>query len=164
MKKRILLVGNINGAYRSQILIKSLIDYRPDSGYEVTLVSDAFYMSRSVSKTLSSKVFRRIRLYFTKIISLLELTVKIPFCDAIYILAMNHNWMSKVYLVNLLWRKPIITDLYISIYDTGLDKRWYESNSKIRRIYNKLKTARYHRLLDKLIIEKSVVGQICVSV
>jgi len=61
MKKRILLVGNINGAYRSQILIKSLTDYRPDGGYSISLVSDIFYMSRSTSKTFLTKILRRIK-------------------------------------------------------------------------------------------------------
>ena len=154
MKKRILLVGNINGAYRSQLLIKILTDYRPDSEYAISLVSDEFYMPYSTSKKFSAKVLRRIKEYCATIISIFELIFKIPFCNVVYVLAMNHRWFFKVYLVNMLWHKPIITDLYISIYDTGLDRGWYEIISKIKRRYLRLK-AKYHRFLDKLIIEKS---------
>jgi len=67
---------------------------------------------------------------------------------------MNHNWILKVYLANFLWRNPLITDFYISIYDTGLDRKWYKSNSLIKKKYLTLK-ARYHCFLDRLIIEKS---------
>ena len=154
MKKRVLLVGNINGPYRSQILIKTLADYQPDGGYAISLVSDVFFMPCSISKIFLAKVLRRIKIYYAKIISTFELIFKIPFCDVVYVLAMNHPWIFGVYLVNLLWHKPIITDLYISIYDTGLDRKWYESNSIIKRRYLRLK-AKYHRFLDKLIIEKS---------
>ena len=154
MKKRILLVGNIHGAYRSQLLIKILTDYRSDSGCVISLVSDEFYMPYSTSKKFSAKVLRRIKAYCAKIISIFELIFKIPFCDVVYVLAMNHHWFFKVYLVNMLWHKPVITDLYISIYDTGLDRGWYEIISKIKRRYLRLK-AKYHRSLDKLIIEKS---------
>ena len=155
MGKKILLVGNINGAYRSQLLIKILTDYRPpDSGYAISLVSDVFYMPYSKSKKFSAKVLRRIKTYCAPIISIFELIFKIPFCDVVYVLAQNHHWFFKVYLVNMLWHKPIITDLYISIYDTGLDKGWYETKSEIKRRYPRLR-AKYHRFLDKLIIEKS---------
>ena len=67
-KKRLklCLYGNVYGAYRSQNLLKLLLD----EGYRVAWVMPEFYHERALKKALAAKLAHRL-LYFYELIDLL---------------------------------------------------------------------------------------------
>jgi len=140
---KILLVGNIIGASRSQLLIQKLIIFQTDKNYTISICGTDFYAK---AESYNKKVLTKIHKFFF----LIELFIKIGFSDVIYIMAMNHHFIKPVLLCNRFWKKKILTDLYISAYDTGLDRGFFKNDTPKSR---KLKE-RYISY-DKLILEKS---------
>lgn len=147
MKKHILLVGNIQGAYRSQILIKHLLDFRGSDEYVVDFALDSFYVRERPSRSSFGKGLRRVYVILLKFLSIFGVFVKAGFSDVIYILPLNHGWMPIVLMANFFWKRPVISDIYVSRYDTGLDWGIYRHRNQLR--------AQYDRFLDRAMIEKS---------
>ncbi len=142
---KVLLVGETQGAFRSQVLIKHLLDHCDE--YVVTVSNDRFYLPRYSGLPRLTQAIKKALVSLRKPLSLCSLFVKIWFTDVVYLLPMNHGWILRILSANVIWRKPIIADHYISIYETGVDRQEYKCEQSLK--------ARYHRLLDRLIIERS---------
>jgi len=112
-KLKVLLYGNIQGAQlRSQILIKYLLDSR----YSISFVCPNFYVRNGMP---ISSFFRKI---LTRI-HLIELFIKSFFADVIYILPLNISLIENAVLVSKLFRKKLISENHVSLYDTILEER-----------------------------------------
>lgn len=97
---KVLIYGNVYRDYRSQTLVKILLD----SGYHVSLVCPDFYLSRSLS--------------LLKFLYLIELLIKVYFADVVYLAPMNSRFIRSAIWAAKIFRKQLITEMYISIYDT----------------------------------------------
>ncbi|WP_045223624.1 glycosyltransferase [Methyloterricola oryzae] len=142
---KVLLVGGAVGTLRTQIVVKYLLDHCDE--YAVTFSNDNFYQPRFEQTTRLTRWLGKTLLFLRKPVSLCSLFLKIWFCDVVYLLPMNHGWILRILLANAIWKKPIITDHYISLYETGVDREQYKSPRSLK--------AMYHRLLDRLGIEQS---------
>ncbi len=154
--KKILLVGQVNGAYRTQSLIDVFTEYTGEQDpYVFTLVMDTWY---SVTPNIKNPVLKGVSLLFNKILNTLlaniELFFKSLWCDVIYITAMNHKWIFPAVIIKFLTRKPLVVDFYISRYTTSLDRDEF----KKRSFLDYFKVGRhpgYAKFLDRLILEQS---------
>ena len=147
MYKNLLCVGDINGPYRSPIIMTKLMDFNPNKDLNIILISKAYPFSHE-----HRNVFARIFIVcISELYYWIELFMKLPFSDAVYMMPMNHRYFLPLYFLNIFFRKPILSDLYISIYTTSLD-RGVNEKSVIERTLN---NPGYLKLLDRLIIEKS---------
>ena len=103
-QKKVLLYGNF-GDYRSQTLVKFLLD----SQYYVSLVCpDCYYLEgepQGIGKLLL-------------VFPLIELFIKAAFTDIIYLPPMNTRFIKSAVWAAKLFRKKLIVEIYISIYDT----------------------------------------------
>lgn len=147
MYKNLLCIGDINGPYRSPIIMTKLMDYNPNKDLNIIHVSKAYTISHAHKNIL----VRTFILFISNLYYWIELLLKLPFADAVYMMPMNHRYFLPLYILNIFFRKPILSDLYISIYTTSLDRGINENSVMERTIYS----PRYLKLLDRLIIEKS---------
>lgn len=112
-KIKILLYGNVFRDYRSQILVKFLLD----SKYHISLVCPDFYLSE------------RIKLFYlvektTTILYLIELFLKAAFADVIYLPTMNNRFIKSAVWAAKIFNKKLVVEMYMSIFDTFvLDKK-----------------------------------------
>lgn len=97
---KVLLYGNIFRDYRSQALVKILLD----CGHHISLICPDFY---------STKIFPGLRFLY-----LIELLIKAPFVDAIYLPPMNSRFIKSACWAANTFNKQLIVEMYISIYDT----------------------------------------------
>jgi len=128
---KILLYGDIIGAYRSQNLIKFLLDF----GYTVSLVCPNFYLGNH----------RKKQSFFEKLpreIHLIELFIKAAFVDVIYLLPLNIDLIKNAIFVSKLFNKMLVVEMYISLHDTF---------TKDRKLY-KLKSKKAKKLMNKDIL------------
>lgn len=109
-RPKILVYGNLFGAYRSQNLIKYLLD----SGYRISLIVPEFYHERGEKKDLLTKVLRVVfSTYY-----LVNLFIGAALADVVYLLPLNSNLIGPVLLACRLFRTRLIVEMYISSYDT----------------------------------------------
>tara|TARA_B110000902_G_C14294117_1_gene582411 strand:- start:689 stop:1846 length:1158 start_codon:yes stop_codon:yes gene_type:complete len=150
IKQKLLVVGDFTTHIRSQQFIQKLL--QRDIGESVSFVITI--SNPNLFKLFNSKL-NSIQLLLNKMFSLLfffELLIKIPFSHKILFLGMNHKVFPILLLANAFWRRPIIADMYISIYDAAKSRDLFN-----RSILNKLLTLKYewyYKYLDQLIIEK----------
>ncbi|MEM8829547.1 MAG: glycosyltransferase family 1 protein [Cyanobacteria bacterium P01_G01_bin.19] len=104
---KVLLYGNVFRDYRSQALVKILLD----SGHHISLVCPDFYSTKI-------KLFSGLRLLY-----LVELLIKAPFADAIYLPPMNSRFIRSACWAARVFNKQLIVEMYISIYDTFVKDR-----------------------------------------
>lgn len=97
---KILVYGNVFRDYRSTTLVEILID----SGYHVSLVCPDYYLREKRS------IFN--------FLYLLELSYKAWFADVIYLSPMNVRFIKSALWAARLFRKKLVVEMYISIYDT----------------------------------------------
>ncbi|MGL5942329.1 MAG: glycosyltransferase [Waterburya sp.] len=97
---KVLIYGNVYRDYRSQTLVKILLD----SGYHVSVICPDFYLSRGLS--------------LLKFLYLIELLIKVYFADVVYLAPMNSRFIRSAIWAVKIFRKQLITEMYISIYDT----------------------------------------------
>lgn len=109
---RVLLYGNVFRDYRSQILTKLLFD----SGHHISIISPDYYYNSTLSK---NKAIAKI----LEVFSLVELWLKIPFADVIYLPPMNSRFIKSALLAASFFGKRLIVEMYISIYDTFVGDR-----------------------------------------
>lgn len=109
-KVKILLYGNIYRHYRSSILIEFLLK----SKYHIFLASPDLFI-KDGSKNFVEK--------FLTIFSFIELLIKAAFVDVIYLLPLNTVLINSAVWVAKLWRKKLVVEMYISIYDTFVRDR-----------------------------------------
>jgi glycosyltransferase involved in cell wall biosynthesis len=144
IQKKILLLGKTSGTYRTQNLIKMLLDER----YIICMVNTDWY---SKSRDSYSSVFDRVKAkIFHKtfnILVLIEVLIKGFNADLIYILPMNSNMINTALRVKKVYGTPIISELYISLYDTLVHDR--------KRLQDNTKRSDYLKKLDRMLIEES---------
>ena len=137
-RARVLLVGDILGSYRSQLLLKTLLD----NGHKVSLVGDRYFrLATDDSQTLFKSILVKLSLCFSVVLFTMELFIKAPFANVVYLLPMNHQLFFFALVAKILFRKRLISDLYISLYDTGRDRGLYTNNKSVR--------ARIHQTIDR---------------
>jgi glycosyltransferase involved in cell wall biosynthesis len=101
---KVLMYGNIFRDYRSQALVKILLD----SGYHISLICPDFY---------STKISG------LKFLYLIELLIKAYFADVIYLSPMNSRFIKSAVWATKTFRKKLVVEMYISIYDTFVKDR-----------------------------------------
>lgn len=126
--KNIFLIGQIKGQYRSQNLIKYLLDKGYSiyySDYEINLFEGNYNF-----------IFRSIRVIVRNLNNLFLFLHSIYFLlvsDCVLILAMCNDRHWEIRLAKF-FRKPIICDFYLSFYDTlVLDKQLISKDSRAGR-------------------------------
>ena len=121
-RPKILLYGNVVGSYRSQNLVKFLLD----SGYRISLLSPDFYTEHGEKKSLFAKLARMILSGYRFV----ELFIQTALADIVYVLPLNTQLIKPVGLACRLCGAKLITEMYISRYDTLVRERQeIEANS-----------------------------------
>ena len=121
---KILVIGNIAVNYRSEYLLNFLIK----NNYKFQWI-DKDYFLMPAQNTLLLKILRRIANPILKFIYFFIECLYIIKSDCIYILPMNHDSITRYYFAKLL-RKKVITDFYVSLYDTYInDRKKYSKKS-----------------------------------
>lgn len=128
MQKKIYLSGAINGSYRAQNIIKTLGD------------SNIKYWQMSGYGVAQSIKFKPLRICFKILFNLFLVLVKVPLilsCSHVLVLPMNFSIMSLFdIIVAKLFKKKIIVDYYISLYDTYVnDRKTVDANSYVAKWY-----------------------------
>ena len=158
--KNIYLIGDIYGAYRTQNMIKTLLD-----GQNRIFFCNIRSLRFPTSFKLTHDIYRTIVNLFGNILSLPHKIYSISLADIVIVTAMNNSKRFEFRLSKLL-RKKIITDYYISYHDSWVHdrKRIRENSFKARRLQraerdlingsslvlflNTTEAARYTRLVD----------------
>lgn len=138
MEERIYLIGRVLGAYRSQNLIKILLDQK----YQVCYNGYREHMAKNSSpiRKFTGAVVKLIFFVFSFPYKLFSIAVS----DLVILLAMNN--MSKVDIaIARLFNKKIMTDFYYSKYDASVnDWKNTEKDSvrakKLKKVERKLLT------------------------
>lgn len=119
-KLKVLLYGNIQGAqHRSQTLIKFLLDSR----YSISLVCPNIYTKKGIRL---SSLFNKLLIK----IHLVELFIKAGFVDVIYILPLNINLIENAILISKIFRKKLVSENHVSLYDTFLEQNTIHKDDK----------------------------------
>lgn len=133
---KILVVGSVEGAYRHENFVKTVLE----RGDRVSLLDPKFVLDGS--RFWIGGVVRRA-------LVMLEVLFRSAFADVIWVLGMNGRIMPAVALARVLFRRPVIAELYTSLYDTGRDRGWYRSARSL--------SAAWHRVLDRMVIQSADV-------
>lgn len=99
-KIKVLIYGNVFRDYRSRALLQVLLK----SGHHISLICPDFFLGKK------QLVFNF--LYF------IELLIKANFADVIYLPPMNTRFIKSALWAAKIFRKKVIVEMYISIYDT----------------------------------------------
>ena len=150
VNQKILVVGDFTTHIRSQQFIQKIL--HKDMGEKASFV--IAISNPNTFKLFNSKL-KAIQFFMNKVFSLLffiELLIKIPFSHKIFFLGMNHREFPILLLANVLWRRPIIADMYISIYDASKSRGRF-NGSALKRLAS-LNFEWYYKFLDRILIEK----------
>lgn len=141
-KAKILLYGKVfrNHHFRSQFLVKHLLN----SGYHVSLVYPEFYGKEDELPGLLGK--------YAVMLSLIEFFFKAAFADIIYLPPMNTRFIESALLITSLFNKKLVTEIYISIYDTYVRD---QKNLKGKEIKAECTQANMMKKRDILALTKS---------
>jgi glycosyltransferase involved in cell wall biosynthesis len=125
MNKRIFLVGSVFGSYRARALIEFLGASPKFSYFHV----DPRFLTPKERTLLARILFRG-----TRIIDRLYGSVKLCLADIVYVLPMS-NLKSIEWLIVKLFSKKVISEFYISMYDTYVNDRKYiaKESSKAKK-------------------------------
>ncbi|TKD65095.1 glycosyltransferase [Flavobacterium sp. ASW18X] len=130
-KKNVYVLGNILGAYRSQTVIGTLLN---SGNYNVNFSNFSVGTSRP---SVLTKLFKVLDVFVSSCLRVYFLLR----ADFVFVLAMNNNKFIQILLAKL-FRKTIISDFYISYYDTRVFDRKMVSKSslmaKVYRFYDRL--------------------------
>lgn len=116
---RVLLVGNIVGAYRAQLLFKILADAK----HTVSFAAPRVYESHSTDMGFTTRARRKLRYYGARGALAAEVGAKARFADVIWLLPMNTNLSplaAAAAQANPSAR--LVVDLYASAYASALDR------------------------------------------
>jgi len=124
---KILLCGDISHVdCRSQALVELL---RSSKKYFISQLCPGFYYTTFNAKT--SLVNRILTRFYW-----IELLIKAAFADVIYLLPMNTIFIKSAIFVAKLFRKKLVVEMYISLYDTEVrDRKRVSDGSKLARSY-----------------------------
>ena len=144
----IYIAGQSKGSYRTQNLIKFLLDN------EYNIYYNSIHLKIfSESKGLNS-ILRKIVRFIDEIFKRLTICYNIIACDVLIIPAMCNHIQFELIIARI-FRKKIITDFYLSIYDTiVLDKTIVKKKSRKAKYYynidlNLLKKSNYIFFLNQ---------------
>lgn len=105
---KVLVYGNLSARdYRYKLLIKFLQDY----DYCYSQVSPGFYRTKKIERFLSPEKFFIVFCWT-------ELFIKAAFADLIFIPAMNARFIKSAIWASKVFRKKLVVEMYISLYDT----------------------------------------------
>lgn len=123
---KVLLYGNVFRDYRSKLLVKILID----CGYHLIIVCPDLYVNK----------------YFPlfKFLYLPELFFKVVFSDVIYLPPMNTRFIKSATWIAKIFRKKLVTEMYISLYDTYVRDRKLLKGKQIEVNSYQAKAMRFH--------------------
>jgi glycosyltransferase involved in cell wall biosynthesis len=143
-RKKILLLGKIAGNYRIQNLVKTLLDDR----HILSIANTEWYSSLSNSypknpNKILAKILPKIHYFFV----LIDALLKGASADLIYVLPMNSNMVDIALLLKRIYGIPIISELYISLYDTLVNDT--------QRVSQNSSHSEHLKKLDRILIEKS---------
>lgn len=128
---KVLLCGNISRVdRRSQALIEFLSSSK---NYFVSQLCPSFYyVNLSTQSSLLEKTLTKF--YW------IELLIKAAFTDVIYLLPMNTIFIKSTIFVAKLFRKKVIVEMYISLYDTevGIEKELAMEANSLNHILKKI--------------------------
>ncbi|MFW6016592.1 MAG: hypothetical protein ACOCRK_09145 [bacterium] len=137
---KILILGRVKGAYRTQDIYKYLFNNRENYRF-ISYDPDWVYLKNN------NIIIRYIsRLIFYYFINTIMLFILISFTNKVFIPAMNHSNAPFIFIAKLLG-KEVITDLYISLYDTNVFDR--------KKINKDSWQARKIKLYDKILLKYS---------
>ncbi len=123
--KNIYIIGEVKGSYRTQNLIKILLDSNHKI-YYCSIVS----LKYAGSMKFTHRTRRKIIKILQKIIAFPTKILFLSMADIVILPAMNNNRQFEFNIAKL-FRKQIITDFYISEYDTKVnDRGLFEEGSK----------------------------------
>lgn len=114
---KILIIGNFAVNYRGQLLIK----YLSEKNYNYRHLDRTKYIIKP-KKTLVNKALIKLINYIFQLIYFFYEILNILRSDIIYILPMNNDNLFRLKLVKML-NKKLITDYYVSLYDTYVNDR-----------------------------------------
>lgn len=116
----IFILGKATGAYRTQNFIKYNIDYTNNHLY----FDDFLYKPKSRIRFIQI-ILRKLYLISNVISSMFKLYIS----DVVYVSAMNHNNILLKFAI--LMKKKVLTEFYISFYDTSVnDRKLIDSKSR----------------------------------
>lgn len=122
--KNIYIIGEVKGSYRTQNLIKILLD-NDHKIYYCSIVSLRYSGSMKFLHRIRRKIFKSLQSIITFPTKIFLLFI----ADIVILPAMNNNRQLEFNIARL-FRKKIITDYYISEYDTKVnDRGLYEEGS-----------------------------------
>ncbi len=130
MNKNIYLIGEVRGSYRSQNIVKYLLD----KGYFIfynSLELELFKGKKNLFYRVTRKFFRSFHLLIRFAVSVYYIII----CDKVILLAMCNDRQTELKIARILWKK-IYVDFYISFYDTLVRDRKlipYNSYQALRR-------------------------------
>jgi glycosyltransferase involved in cell wall biosynthesis len=101
---KVLLYGDMHGAYRCENLIKVLLD----SGYCVSHVHPEFYLKRGVKQTPLTRLLNKVASKF----QLIEFFSKAILADVIYIMPVNTRLIKRAILATKWFGGKIIWEIY----------------------------------------------------
>ena len=160
--KKIYLIGKIIGSYRSQNIISILIK----NNYSVFFDLGSNYLDGMKRNNIWNKILIKIMKILDKILEFPRKLLMLVVSDVVILLAMNNMKKWELNLAKFL-KKKIITDYYISFYDTEvLDRKNVGlKSSKAQKILesdrrivdkaneviflNKVEAERYLKLIDR---------------
>lgn len=142
-EKKILVIGDVRGAYRSQLLIKTLLDNR----YTVASVGRKFYLPDRGSILSRFGPLKVISSLSSILLFASEFLIKYLFADVLYLLPMNANCLNVILPLKKFSSKKLISELYISLYATAEDRSWFSSEKSLK--------AKYFKYIDRLMLDKS---------
>lgn len=132
------ILGKVTGSYRTQNFIKCIMDHTDNCLY-----LDGFvYQPKSIFKLLRF-VSKAIHELSQSLCNLYNLFMS----DAVYVCAMNHH--NRLFKFAYLMKKPILTEYYISQYDTFVNDRKTVKNTSLK--------AKYLMKVDRRALTKSDV-------
>ena len=124
-KKRLklCLYGNVYGAYRSQNLVKILLD----EGYRIAWVLPEFYQERGLKKTLATKVAHKLFSFYITI----DLLIKALLSDVLYVLPVNAQLIKTSLWISQLCKTKLVVEMHVSLYDSLVkDQQTIAADSK----------------------------------
>ncbi|PSB65198.1 hypothetical protein DSM107010_41920 [Chroococcidiopsis cubana SAG 39.79] len=124
---KVLLCGNISRVdRRSQALIEFLSSSK---NYFVSQLCPSFYY---INLRMQSSLIEKVLTKFYWV----ELLIKAAFTDVIYLLPMNTIFIKSTIFAAKLFRKKVIVEMYISLYDTEVrDRKRVGDGSKLAKSY-----------------------------
>ena len=145
----VLVVGQSYSAYRAAYILKSLSGYPANETICISATNANYFRGKKIDRsTALSKLWGSTVFFLSQVVLLVELLLKIPFADVVLVLPMNPVQFFPAAGIAKLWRRPVIVDLYASLYTTACDRKQVPSDG----------TGQLSRLLkfaDRMVFELS---------